>query len=119
MYAKTGKLRKSRGKYHDYLEMFLDFRKEGKQIVDMRKYLKDTYKMFTEELGGYVTSPAADHLYNVNYNFLSLDEKRKQNFHTITARTYFFKKLARPDLLPTVSFLCTRLQGPDIDDWKS
>ena len=39
-------------------------------------------------------------------------------FHTITARSLFCGKRARPDLQPTVAFLCTRVTYPDEDDWK-
>ena len=74
--------------------------------------------MFPEDLGGRVTSPAADHLRDVDPDAEKLGEEKAQTFHTITARTLFCGKRARPDLLPTVVFLCTRIKGPDVDDWK-
>ena len=51
-----------RRKYHNYLGMYLDYRTDGGVCIGMRKYVKDTYKIFLEDLGGHVTSPAADHL---------------------------------------------------------
>jgi len=37
----------------------------------------------------------------------------------MTARQLLYlAKRTRPDILPTVSFLCTRVQQPDVDDWK-
>ena len=108
----------SRGKYHEYLGMNLDFRSKGKVKIDMCKYVQETYKMFPEDLGGKVSSTAAEHLRKVNDHEVNLDEKREQMFHTITARTLFCGKRARLDLQPTVAFLCTRVREPDEDDWK-
>ena len=113
-----GKCSVSRGKYHDYLGMHLDFRTKGKLKVDMRKYVADTYKMFPEDLGGYVTTPAAEHLRTIDENAEKLDDGKKQVFHTITARSLFCGKRARPDLQPTIAFLCTRVREPDVNDWK-
>ena len=74
--------------------------------------------MFPEDLGGRVTSPAAEHLTQVDDTEAKLDNKRMQHFHTITARMLFYGKRARPDILTSVSFLTTRVTDPDVDDWK-
>ena len=34
------------------------------------------------------------------------------------AKSLFLCKRTRPDLQPTVPFLCTRVKEPDVDDWK-
>jgi hypothetical protein len=39
-------------------------------------------------------------------------------FHHNTAKLLFAAKRARPDLQLTVSFLCTRVRAPDVDDYK-
>lgn len=41
-----------------------------------------------------------------------------EEFHTTVAKGLFLCKRARPDLQPTIPFLCTRVQEPDRDDWK-
>jgi len=38
--------------------------------------------------------------------------------HTIVERDLFVGKRARPDILTAVTFLCTRVKGPDEDDSK-
>ena len=63
-------------------------------------------------------TPAAEHLREVNDQAEKLPEKQAQLFHTIVARSLFCGKRARPDTLPTVAFLCTRVKWPDVDDWK-
>ena len=116
LYGKKSELTVSRGKYHYYLGMYLDFRTDGVVKVDMKKYVKETYEMFPEDLGERVTSPAAEYLREVDDKGIKLDEKRKQTFHTITARTLFCGKRARPDILTAVFFLTTRVKEPDVDD---
>ena len=98
--------------------MDLHFTSEGKIKVNVVKYVKDTVKMFPEEVKGKVAIPAAEHLREVNDQAERLPEKQAQLFHTIVARSLFCGKRARPDTLPTVAFLCTRVEGPDVDDWK-
>jgi len=39
-------------------------------------------------------------------------------FHHITVQLLYLVKRTRPDLLLAISFLCTRVQEPDEDDWK-
>ena len=57
LYGEQGGLTVSRGKYHSYLGMFLDFRQKSKVKIDMTQYVKDTHKVFPEDLGGRVTPP--------------------------------------------------------------
>jgi len=65
-----------------------------------------------------VSTPAADHLFEVNQNCSKLGDKKRKEFHTTVANALFLCKRSRPDLQPTVPFLCTRVQSSDEDDWK-
>jgi hypothetical protein len=38
---------------------------------------------------------------------------------TMVAKLLFLAKRARPDILTAVSFLCTRVKKPDVDDYKN
>ena len=107
-----------RGKLHNYLGMWLDYRTKVVVKIDMTQYVRTTYNMIPEELSGSVATPAAEHLFEVCDNAEKLDKKTKQTFHTTTARSLFVGKRARPDIQPTVAFLCTRVKEPDEDDWK-
>ena len=113
-----GKLRVSRGEFHDYLGMNLDYRERGKVRIEMKKYIADTIDMFPEELSGEVSYLAAEHLNMVNPSSKKLDESKRQLFHTLLARMFFCGKRARPELQPTIVFLCTRVKDADEDDWK-
>lgn len=63
-------------------------------------------------------TPAAEHLFAVNEKAPKLPQKLKEEFHTTVAKGLFLTKRARPDLQPTIPFLCTRVKSPDQDDWK-
>jgi hypothetical protein len=65
-----------------------------------------------------VMTPAAEHLFQVNDEATKLEFKVAEEFHTTVAKGLFLCKRARPDLQPTIPFLCTRVQAPDDDDWK-
>ncbi len=116
------KLKPSRGKVHDYLGIILDYSEDGKVKIDMRNYVKGMLEDFpymdqVDKLKR-VSTPAAEHLFNVNEKAEKLPEKLKQEFHTAVAKGLFVCKRARPDLQPTIPFLCTRVKAPDVDDWK-
>eukprot|EP00957_Ditylum_brightwellii_P194305 14798449-Ditylum_brightwellii.AAC.1 len=71
-----------------------------------------------EELDITVSTSAPSDLYDVNKECEKLDEKRAEVFHSITSKTLFITKRVRPDLEPTVAFLCTRVPKSDEGDWK-
>jgi hypothetical protein len=65
-----------------------------------------------------VATPAAEHLFAVNKKAEKLSEQLREDAHTTVAKGLFLCKRARPDLQPTIPFLCTRVKEPDVDDWK-
>jgi hypothetical protein len=68
---------------------------------------------------GTAPSPAANHLFQVNENDpILLGEDEAEYFHHTVAQLLFLCKRARPDIQTAVSFLCTRVQNPDCDDYK-
>ena len=69
---------------------------------------------------GHATTPAANHLFEVNENDPKhLSEDEAMNFHHVVARLLFLCKLARTDIHTAVAFLCTRVKKPDEDDYKT
>ena len=68
---------------------------------------------------GISISPAGNYLFNVNLECKKLDSEMAVIFHHLTARLLYLSKLIRPDLLTTVSFLCTCVPNPDLDDLKN
>ena len=108
-----------RGKIHDYLGVQFDFSQKGKVVMSMDDYIKELLKECSDDLmKGMSASPAGNYLFNVNPDCEKLDSETAVMFHHLTAKILYLAKRIRPDLLTTVSFLCTRVQNPDLDDWK-
>ena len=57
-------------------------------------------------------------LFEVNAKANKLDEERSEIFHHIVAKLLYLCKRTRPDIQTAVAFLCTRVKGPDVDNWK-
>ena len=110
------KLKVHEGKVHDYLAMNLDYSIKGQVKIDMKKYVKDMINDFPEPITKAHSTPASDKLFSIHES-PELDQERKDNFHHFVARSLFVAKRARPDIQPTVSFLCTRVQKPTEEDW--
>ena len=115
-YGQERQVTGTRGKKHVYLGMLLDFSTPGEVKVDMTEYVQDMIDEFPQELKGNVASPANDNLFKVGES-KKLDPVRSDVFHTFTAKSLFLTKRARPDILVTVAFLCTRVQQPTTIDW--
>ena len=47
-----------------------------------------------------------------------LDEDRAQMFHHLVAKLLYLSQRSRQDIQTAVVFLCTRVQSPDMDDYK-
>ena len=114
------KLTVSRGKAHDYLGMDLDFSSEpGAMIISMIKYLQKVIEEFPEVLHGKKACPAGKHLFDIRPDNVKelLPEEMASKFHRTVAQLLFLCMRARPDIQVCVSFLTTRVQAPDKDDW--
>ena len=118
-FGKQSALTVRRGKIHDYLGIQFDFSKAGKVVMTMNDYISELIEETPDDLlKGTATSPAGNYLMNVNPNCKQLDSETAAIYHRLTAKLLYLAKRVCPDLQPTVSFLCTRVQSPDTDDWK-
>ena len=82
----------------------------------MYKFIEEMLNDTSNDMKGVAATPAADHLFKVNNAPIYLDIDRASTFHHLVAKCLFLCKRARPDIHPTVAFLTTRVQKPDIDD---
>ena len=116
------KIKPSRGKVHNYLGITLDFTMPGVVRLYMKDYIKKMIEGFEyrSELDAMriPQTPAAEHLFSVNPKAKPLSEEKRTAFHHTTAQALFLCKRTRPDIQPTVPFLCTRVKTADVDDWK-
>ena len=112
----------NRGDVHDYLGMVLDYSKPGKVMIHMKEYVERIVEEFkySEEVEKLKTvlTPAGDQLFMTMDNGEKITEEKAREFHTTVAKCLFVCKRTRPDLQPTVPFLCSRVKSPDVHDWK-
>lgn len=98
-------------KTHECLGMTIDCTEDGKAIIGMDEHADGILKR--EDMAGTATSPAADHLHEVNEKDPTLlNAQDGQCFHTMTAKLSFPSKRARPDIQQAVAFLTTRTTAP-------
>jgi hypothetical protein len=101
------------GNVHSYLGMQLEFTR-GCIKIDMRSYL-DGVLMGISGLKPY-QGPAGSGLFNVASEAEKLGVNDAKRFHTVVAKLLYLSKRARPDIIATVSFLCTRVKEPTVQD---
>ena len=115
--AYFGKLKVNRGNKHDYLGMNITFR-DKKVEIEMKSQIREAIEWFGELGNIKPPTPAAKHLFMTNENAKSLTSTDGDKFHSVVAKLLYIAKRARPDIEPTVAFLCTRVSCPNVDDWK-
>ena len=113
-----GRVKAVRGKKHDYIGMVLDYTIPGQVTIDMKYYVDAMLEQYNHPTSDKITTPASENLFKVNKHSPKLDKTLAQEFHTTVARGLFVSKRARPDIQPTIAFLCTRVKEPTKDDWK-
>jgi hypothetical protein len=118
-YAQEAPLTVTRGKVHEYLGMTIDYSKAGRVMkFTMNDYVKNLIEDAPEDMTGTAATPGAHHLFTVNDDAEKLSSKMSDKYHQMTAKLLYLSKRARPDIQPTVAFMCTRVKNPDVDDWK-
>ena len=67
---------------------------------------------------GESATPAAHQLFDIAEDATKLSQADADLFHHFVAQLIYLSKRARPDIQLSVSFPCTRVRGPNIDDYK-
>ena len=118
-YGEHGDVTQTRGKIHDYQGMDFDFTKPGELTVDMTKYMKKMLDEYEGEIKENDTAPTplAMDGFDVDESE-ELNEKMKENFHTIVAKGLYACKRGRPDIHTAIAHLTTRVQCPNKSDLK-
>jgi hypothetical protein len=108
-----------RRKVHDYLGMTLAFSSPGLAKILMIDYIKNMLEEMASDMDGEAPTPASNHLFQVNEKDpVMKDDDTATMFYYNLAKLLFLCKRSRPDIQTAIAFLCTRLKGPDKDDYK-
>ena len=83
----------------------------------MVEELEEALKPHEENLDRECPHPAAKWLFTVKPDTSKLDETKGDMHIKFTAKLIWVMTRGRPDVKPTMPFLCTRAKAPDNDDW--
>jgi len=97
--------------------MIFDFSDRHKVKANMTKYLTNVIADFPEEIIGKAATPAGGHLFKVRDEGRKHNEEQADAFHHTVYQLLFVANRAWHDIQTAVSFLTTRAQAPDEDDW--
>jgi len=87
--------------------------------MTIHNYIDELIKEVPKDLlSGKASTPASNFMFNVNPKCSKLDNETSVMYHHLTAKLLYVSKRVCPNILTAVSFLCTRVQEPDQDDWK-
>mgnify|MGYP006897556831 CR=1 FL=1 len=100
--------------------MYFDFMKPGELVVDMEKYMTDMVESFEGEKikeKDTAPTPLAGDGFDVDESKL-LEDKLKENFHTIVTKGLYACKRGRPDIHTAIAHLTTRVQERNENDLR-
>ena len=101
--------------------MMFKYTEDGKVEIRMEKYVDKVPEEFpykNQIPSKAALTPAANYLFTVKENTQKIGPRRKETFHSTVAQLLFLSIQTQPDILMTVTFLCTWVKEPDEDDWK-
>ena len=105
------------GDTHKYLGMKICI-KNKKVTIDMRDQINELINFFDDNISGTVASPANKNLMNVDPDSKLLCSKKRENFHSTTAKLLYLVKRARPDMELVTTFMTSRVSNPTEEDWR-
>jgi hypothetical protein len=83
----------------------------------MTQFVSKIIEDFPEKKVGKSSTPAGDHLFKIREDGKKLDDEMADAFHHTVHQLLFAANCVHWDIQTAVSFLTTRAQAPDKDDW--
>ena len=84
----------------------------------MIEYMGKIIDDIPEDIKGEPATPTAHHFFEIAEDATKLSQAGANLLHHFVAQLLYLSKRSRPDIQLLVSFLCTRVRGPDTDDYK-
>jgi len=113
-----GELTITRGDNHQFLGMKIQINKNETVSLSMQTHIKEAIEAYGDDVSKKIATPADRNLFTINDESEELDEGRSAIFHSVVAKLLHLSKRVRPDIEPTVAFLCTRVSKSTEQDWK-
>jgi len=91
-------------------------------MVKMDDYVEDILdsadQLLLDKRRDQAKTPAGTDLFDIDESAASLDLEKSDHFWTMSAKLLYLAPRGRPDIMTAVSFLCTRVQQPNVEDWE-
>ena len=84
----------------------------------MTDYIGKILDDIPEDMKDESATPAAHHLFDIAEYSTKISQSDSDIFHHFVAKLLYLSNRAHPDIQISVSFLCTRVRGPDTNDHK-
>ena len=110
-------LTKSRGRVFNYIGMTFNFEQLGRVVISMEGFIKDLLDDCIE-IVGVSRKPADDNLFKIDHNSPLLNDKERERFHSLIAKSLNLSTRTRPGILTCIAYLTKRVLEPRTDDWK-
>jgi hypothetical protein len=110
-----GEVKVHSGAVHSYVGMTFDFTLPGEVSITMEGYTKEALKLYG--VTGKAATPALPHLFVIRDSPL-LSADQREEFHSRVAKLLYLAKRVRPEMLPLVTFLGSRVHIATVDDWN-
>ena len=118
-YGQQEHLTVTQGKVHEYLGITIDFLVSGRCAMSQYNCIKKLWLSLPDNWkGGYRNKPAGEYFFDISDNTCLIDDARKQDYHTITAKTLWVSQQSRPDIQLATGFHCTCVKSPTEHNWK-
>ena len=119
-FGKETPITESYGRQHKYLGLQLDYSQCGEVRIMMVDYTKLILQDVPDDMKkGTAVTPAGNNLFRVNKNDPEeLCIVQTEIFMHIVMQLLHLSQRARPDIRTAVSFLCSCLNKPDMDNYK-
>ena len=98
----------------DYLGILVQVDHGEEATLTMQSYIKETSKEHGVE--GIAATPATDNLFRIDEQAESISKAQKEKFHRAVAQLLYLATRVRPDILLPITFLCSRVANPTVED---
>ena len=110
-----GDLSITRGNKHDFLGMNIKI-KNKKVYINMEHQVEEALEWGGVQEGTKPATSATKDVYSDTENHELLYEEESDKYHSLVQKLMYLCKRARLDIEPALSYLCTKISGPNYND---
>ena len=105
-------------KKHDCIKIDMNWFLKSASMIDMMHCIESMLNNFFNSKSSIekVTVSAAKYSFSINFKCSKLIEEFADEFHAIVTQGSFVCKRKRPDIQTAITFLCTKVKEPNMND---